>query len=91
MSFWLITVLPVDRSSTRKNGLQCLYQPRADVAHCQVFDPKQGKDGLGLEAQRAAVARYIEHQPGQLLAHRFWTIGVQAVELLSGLSRKCAW
>ena len=54
-------------SSTRRTAVPAASEPRAYVAYYRVSDVKQGKSGLGLEAQRASVARYISHYPGELL------------------------
>jgi DNA invertase Pin-like site-specific DNA recombinase len=38
------------------------------VAYCRVSTDKQGRSGLGLEAQQSAVRDYIKSQAGELLA-----------------------
>ena len=41
---------------------------RRFVGYFRVSTEKQGRSGLGLDAQRAAVSAYVEHQRGKLLA-----------------------
>ncbi len=50
------------------------------VAYYRVSTDKQGQSGLGLEGQRAAVARYLEHRKGELAA--------EYTEIESGKSHK---
>lgn len=43
-------------------------QPRRFVAYLRVSTEGQGRSGLGLEAQRQAVATYLAQHGGELLA-----------------------
>lgn len=43
-------------------------RPRQYVAYYRVSTSKQGRSGLGLEAQRAAVSQFVARAPGKLVA-----------------------
>lgn len=44
-----------------------IARPRRYVAYLRVSTARQGVSGLGLEAQREAVTRYVEHVGGELI------------------------
>lgn len=56
--------MPRNRPVVRPGGVQI----RGFVAYYRVSTDKQGRSGLGLEAQREAVSRYIVAVPGELVA-----------------------
>ncbi len=56
--------MPRNRPVARPDGAQI----RGFVAYYRVSTDKQGRSGLGLEAQREAVSRYVLAVPGTLVA-----------------------
>ncbi len=56
------------RKGARSTARTRKRTPGSFVAYYRVSDVKQEESGLGLEAQRAAVARYLAHVKGELLS-----------------------
>ncbi|HEV2533332.1 recombinase family protein [Phenylobacterium sp.] len=45
-----------------------MAEPQSFIAYYRVSTDRQGRSGLGLDAQRDTVRRHIDHQAGELLA-----------------------